>query len=122
MAVKFTPLITLYATIAACSILPLAGGVAELATGQFGLQTLVRSILTFLLLYGLYRRRNIARHIFLLGNYILALAAAGLSFLSFSSDIRLALIFTAVGLLACLFINQYQFRSDLVALFKESKY
>jgi len=122
MAVKFTPLITLYATIAACSILPLAGGVAELATGQFGLQTLVRSILTFLLLYGLYRRRNIARHIFLLGNYILALASAGLSFLSFSSDIRLALVFTAVGLLACLFINQYQFRSDLVALFKESKY
>ena len=117
MNIEFTPARTINIAVFVLALLVLSdlslGGISE---------NIVRTFFTIVLSIGLYKRKNWARQILLFCNY-LALFMCIFFIYNFVKDglYSYALSFVLFSLFCALFINQFQFRDDLVALFYDDK-
>ena len=120
--IDFTPVRTLNITVFIYALIPIFTILSELSLGTLSGQTVIRTFLTFTLLRFFYKRKNWARQILIVLNYLTAALCLIFIYL-FIKDAQYSSVagFLLISLVCALFINQFQFREDLVALFYKVK-
>lgn len=122
MNIDFTPVRTLNITVFIYGLIPILNILSELSLGTLSGQTVIRVFLTFTLLRFFYKRKNWARQMLIVLNYLTAAFCLFIIYL-LVRDAQYHSIagFLLISLVCALFINQFQFRDDLVALFYNVK-